>query len=102
MKTSPLKDATPFAELAEVFTALSERAYVNLVLGDRETILARVASTSYIAALDPPEREDVLRRVRHLLDTDEQTRGREQIEMPYVTHLVWCRASGREGARFNR
>lgn len=78
-----------------LFTALSEQTYLNLVLGDRETVLARVASTSYIAALDPAKHEDLLCRVRRLLDADEQTRGRDEIEMPYVTHLVWCRASGR-------
>lgn len=74
-----------------LFTPLSQRTYVNLVRGDLDTLLAAVASTSYIAALEPPEREGVLRRVRAIVAADPAMRDRDQLELPYGTHLVWGR-----------
>jgi SAM-dependent methyltransferase len=79
-------------EATGLFTAPREATYANLVPGDLDTVLARVASTSYIAALDQPGLQDVLTRVRAVLAADERTRVCDQIEMPYTTTLVWCHA----------
>jgi SAM-dependent methyltransferase len=82
-------------EATRLFTPPSERTYANVVDGDADTVLARVASTSYVAALDPPALQAVLGRVRGVLAADPVTRSRVRIEMPYSTHLVWCRRRGR-------
>ncbi len=82
-------------KLAEtgLFTPLSRRGYPNPVVGDLATLLARVASTSYIAALEPSDRQAVLRRVRAVIASDPQSRGRDELVTPYGTHLVWCHTS---------
>ncbi len=59
--------------------------------GDLDTLLARVASTSYIAALEEPERERVLGDVRAVVAADPLTRDRAEIAMPYTTYVTWCR-----------
>ena len=56
----------------------------------RETILQRVASTSFVGALSEDERQEVLRRARDLLDRHPQTQGRQTIDLPYTADLYWC------------
>ncbi|HEY3728986.1 MAG TPA: class I SAM-dependent methyltransferase [Solirubrobacteraceae bacterium] len=70
------------------FTAFIETRYANPVAGDRDTVLARVVSTSYIAALERSQHEEVLRRVGEVLDAHPETRDRRRIEMPYDTVLL--------------
>lgn len=77
-----------------LFTNLQERTFPNLVPGDLDAVLARVASTSYIAALDPADHQRVLERVRAVVTSQAPTRNCDLIEMPYTTHLVWCRVGG--------
>lgn len=74
-----------------LFTALEQRTFPNVVHGDLDTLLARVASVSYIAALGDAERERVLRAVGEVVATDPVTRGRAELAMPYTTHVTWCR-----------
>jgi SAM-dependent methyltransferase len=75
-----------------LFTELQARTFANIVPGALDAVLARVASTSYIAALEPAAHDEVLERVRAVVASEAPTRTCDQIEMPYTTHLVWCRA----------
>jgi len=59
-----------------------------------EGVVARVASVSFVAALPEGEREAVLMEVRNLLATDRQTRGRDELELPYRTDVYWAKARG--------
>jgi SAM-dependent methyltransferase len=59
-----------------------------------EGVVARVASVSFVAALPEAEREQVLAEVRTLLATDPETRGREELGLPYRTDVYWARARG--------
>ena len=72
------------------FGALTETTVPNLVHGDRDTLVARIVSTSYIAALDDAARGQVVRDVLAVVDADPVTAGQPILEMPYVTHLAWC------------
>ena len=54
-----------------------------------ETIVDRVASISYIAAMSEGRRAAVLDEVRTLLATDEDTSGAEVVELPYTAHVYW-------------
>jgi ubiquinone/menaquinone biosynthesis C-methylase UbiE len=67
--------------------SLQETTLPNVQLLDREGVVARVASTSFIAELPSPRRAEVLDQVRALVS------GRtEPIELPYVCELyVWTR-----------
>jgi SAM-dependent methyltransferase len=78
-------------ELAETgrFGALTEETFANPVSGDRDTLVARALSTSYIAALPPAGRDRVARAVLAVVDHDPLTTGTEHFEMPYTTHLAW-------------
>jgi len=63
----------------------AELAHVQLL--DRQGVVARVASTSFIATLPTDRRDDVLGRVRALVKDRP-----EPIELPYVCELfVWQR-----------
>jgi SAM-dependent methyltransferase len=55
----------------------------------REQVLDRVASTSSIALLDPAKRDALFREVREVLETHPETRGRDALDVPYITEVWW-------------
>ncbi len=56
---------------------------------DRESLCERVSTTSFIAAMEPDEREVVLDAVRALVADFP-----EPFALPYVTEVFWCHRSG--------
>ena len=73
------------------FTPLQAASFPFAHSAPRETILQRVASTSFfVGALSEDERQEVLRRARDLLDCHPQTQGRQTIDLPYTADLYWC------------
>ncbi|MDQ2895077.1 MAG: class I SAM-dependent methyltransferase [Actinomycetota bacterium] len=72
------------------FGTLTEETFANPVSGDRDTLVARALSTSYIAALPVAGRDQVARAVLAVVDHDPLTAGAERFETPYTTHLAWC------------
>jgi hypothetical protein len=46
-------------------------------------------SSSCIACLDPAAHAEVRREVEEVLDGHPETRGRDQVELPYVTDVYW-------------
>jgi SAM-dependent methyltransferase len=57
----------------------------------RDVILERVASVSFVATLDETARSLVLAEVASLLETHPETRGRDDVALPYVTELFTTR-----------
>jgi MOSC domain-containing protein YiiM len=53
-------------------------------------VLDRVASVSYVAAASPEARAEVLAAVLAALDADPATTGRESVELPYRTEVMWA------------
>jgi SAM-dependent methyltransferase len=51
-----------------------------------EAVVGRVASSSRIALMDEAERNAYLDRVRELLSTHPDTRGQDELDVPYVTN----------------
>ena len=86
-------------EAGGLFTPLSERVIAHVVHGDLEALLARVASVSYIAALAKQERRRALDGVRAVVEEDPQTSGRDQLAMPYLTHVTWSRRCDRSAVK---
>jgi SAM-dependent methyltransferase len=77
-------------ERTELFTPL-ERARFSFVHDvDVATVVARVESISFIAALDPRVRERVAAQVRDLVTTHPETRGRARFPLRYRTGVYWC------------
>jgi hypothetical protein len=50
-----------------------------------ENVVAGIATRSYVALMDDVRRAAFLAGVRELLDEHPDTRGRELLELPYVT-----------------
>lgn len=55
-----------------------------------EGVLDRVASISYVAAADPSTRATLLSAMEAVLRTDPETAGRDRVEMPYDTEVMWA------------
>lgn len=75
-------------EASGLFTPSTEQVIPNLVRGELDTLLARVSSVSYIASLEPAQRAAVLASVQGIVAAAPETRGRRELEMPYLTHVV--------------
>jgi SAM-dependent methyltransferase len=67
------------------FTPLEMRSFRNEQQVDVPTLLDRVASTSYIATMDPDERASVLDDVRAIVSGFP-----EHFVLPHVTYVYWC------------
>ena len=75
-----------------LFDPIEDATFGTVQRGDPETIVDRVASISYVAAMPRDRRDAVLDEVRDLLATHPDTAGAEVIELPYRAHLYWTRA----------
>ena len=75
------------------FTSLERFEFPNAQDVDREQVLQRVASTSFIATLPEPERDALLSRVRTLLAAHLETRGKERFTYGHTTRIYCCNRS---------
>jgi ubiquinone/menaquinone biosynthesis C-methylase UbiE len=69
-----------------LFSPLEERRFEHRQEGDVETMLARVGSISFIAALPDAQRAEFLEEVRGLVEPREGP-----LVMHYRTEVYWCR-----------
>ncbi|MFN8169212.1 MAG: methyltransferase domain-containing protein [Candidatus Nanopelagicales bacterium] len=67
------------------FPPLEENAFRWSSTLTREQVLDMVASRSYVITLDAEPRAALLDGVRRLLDEHPDLRGRDEVELPYVT-----------------
>jgi SAM-dependent methyltransferase len=79
-------------EASARFSPLQTIRFPHIQVATPDSIVDRVASISFIAALPPSTRAAVLGQVRELLRANPAMRGREQIDFPYHTDVYWCRA----------
>lgn len=77
-------------ERTELFGPLHRRRFRLAHEVDREAVVERVASISFVAALSVAERDRVCAEVRAMLAADLSTRGRERLVIPYRTGVYWC------------
>jgi SAM-dependent methyltransferase len=77
-------------EKADLFTPLEEARFEHRQVGPSDTVVERVASVSFIAALPQPDRSRVLEEVERLLAEDPATAGRSEVVLPYRTDVAWC------------
>lgn len=83
----------PWAEVVAAsgrFTPLRSKRVDNPFPTTRDLVLERTRSTSYVAALDPGPREELLAAITALLDTDPDTVGRDTFTFPNLTDIYWC------------
>ena len=74
-----------------LFTPLEHLEVPQGQTGTPELVIERTRSTSFIAALPPERHQHALDAVAELLATHPDTRGRDQITIPYNTQIYWCR-----------
>ena len=72
------------------FTHLQEEIVSWTPRSTMDSLLARISSISFIAALPDEKRAGVLQEARDLLRTHPDTRDKEEIASPYKTHVFWC------------
>lgn len=76
---------------ARGFGPLQEKAFASSHVGTPEHVIVdRVASVSFIAALDSPARNRVLDQVRDLISATPALSRAETVEFPYVTRVYWA------------
>jgi SAM-dependent methyltransferase len=76
---------------AQGFGPLHETPFPHAHTGAPERVIVdRVASISFIAALDPPERRRLLDQVRALIAATPALAGRDEVSFPYATVAYHC------------
>jgi ubiquinone/menaquinone biosynthesis C-methylase UbiE len=91
---TPWQAAFESAEARRLFSTLRAEQYPFGFPVDRATAVQRTASTSFVAAMPPERRAEVLARVTALIDAHPATRGLATIELPHVAELYWCERLG--------
>jgi len=72
-----------------LFGPLHQHSFEHVQEGDRSMVLDRVGSISFVAALAPAARQQVLAEVGGLLDRHPELRGRSTFALPYRTDVYW-------------
>lgn len=75
------------AATTELFDGPHEASFDNPHPLAPEVLVERLASSSFVAALDDRERAEVLEEFRGILERHPETRGREEITVPYRTEV---------------
>lgn len=78
-------------DLTALFDPLESASFAHVQRGVAETMVDRVASISYVAAMPDDRRAVVLDAVRNLLASDPETAGGAVIELPYRADVFWTR-----------
>lgn len=76
-----------FDDAPGLFAPLEEARFTHVHPLSRDGVLDRVASISFVARMEPPDREEVLAEVRALLGSHPETAGRDELGLPYVTKV---------------
>jgi SAM-dependent methyltransferase len=77
-------------ERTELFTPIERARFSFVHETDTPTVVARVTSISFIAAMAPRVRERVVDQVHELLATHPDTRGQRVFPLRYRTGVYWC------------
>jgi SAM-dependent methyltransferase len=80
----------PAFDESTAFAPLVEATFRHVHVATPERVVDRVASTSFVAALTPEQRAPLLERVRELLASDPETRGRETVAFPYRVEAFYA------------
>jgi SAM-dependent methyltransferase len=69
------------------FQPVMEKSFAHEQRGDFATITDRIASLSFVANMDEPDRDRLLGDVRAVLERHPETRGKTTIRIPYRTDV---------------
>ena len=72
------------------YEPMQEKKFAHAHVGSAERVIVdRVASVSFIAALDETTRNEVLTKVRALIDRTPSLANSSEVSAPYVTRAYW-------------
>jgi SAM-dependent methyltransferase len=77
-------------EQTTLFTPLEKMTVPHRHRLSRQGVVDRVLSISFIAELPEEERVAVTDEVLAALDRDPDTRGKQEVSLPYRTDVYWC------------
>jgi SAM-dependent methyltransferase len=80
-------------EATGLFSPLSEDVISHVVVSDRDALLARMSSISFIALLPPDDRAQLMIDASELLDRHGVGAPGQTFLTPYRTHVAWARRS---------
>ncbi|HEX4491131.1 MAG TPA: methyltransferase domain-containing protein [Acidimicrobiia bacterium] len=89
----PYRVGTDFREVLDGsgrFTSAQRERFRFSQNLDRDGLCERVSTTSFIASMEPAEREHILDGVRALVADFP-----DRFELPYVTEVFWCHEAGK-------
>ncbi|UGQ10730.1 class I SAM-dependent methyltransferase [Yinghuangia sp. ASG 101] len=89
---SPDRHAGAWRETLEArpgWGPVRERHFANPHGVSRAAVIDRVLSSRGVSGLEEPDRARVRREVEDVLDGHPETRGRDRLELPYVTDVYW-------------
>ena len=75
---------------SDLFGRLNQLRFPHRQRLDRDGLVERFASVSFIASLPSEERDAVLDRIRALAEKHPDLAGPDGFDLPYVTELYWC------------
>ncbi len=78
-------------EDTKLFSPLQLKHFSYTQTGTIETVVDRIASISFISALAESQKQQVLQRVRTLVQTHPDTKSQSEIKLPYRTDVFWCK-----------
>lgn len=78
-------------ETTTLFEPLQKREFTHVVRNDLASFLDRIRSISFVGAMNPAEQKRFLDRIRNLLDTAPETKGRAEFDIPHRTDVWWTR-----------
>jgi MOSC domain-containing protein YiiM/SAM-dependent methyltransferase len=77
-------------ERCALFEPFASAGFRHVQSLTREGVLERASSVSYVAAADPAARSRLLAEIGAILDSDPLTAGRDLVELPYDTEVMWA------------
>jgi ubiquinone/menaquinone biosynthesis C-methylase UbiE len=69
------------------FRPLAEQSFAHAQRGDFKMFADRISSLSFVANMDDYDRARLIERIRELLETHPETRGKQLLEIPYRTDV---------------
>lgn len=92
-KRAPWRDHERIREIGEKplagFQGPHQASFYHTQTVTPEDVVARIASVSHVAVLEPQDRDEVLAEVRRVLGTHPDTRGSRRLELGYRVDAFW-------------
>lgn len=77
-------------ENSSLFSALCEETFSSSRTTNRDEVIQRVMSISFVAALEESKRRSLQSKIEHQLATHAETRDQKELKVSFDTKIYWC------------